>query len=189
MTIPKFVEWRSWTVFKVPRKTSLAQMLLMASQMKLPRNFVRIVTVCRLVVIRSSMRQISFGESFIRKIQVQSNYYWKKDNSAIVYLNSFDLFKFSRNLMSNVVIFYDDHLVHTLKRSEVLTFAGFLSMCGGLLGLFLGISALSIIELIYYATLDLFFGIHRRKSITMVLPVRQKDINTNISVVSATSTH
>lgn len=93
-------------------------------------------------------------------------------------LVSISFFRFN---ISNVVIFYDDHLVNTLNRSEVLSFAGFLSMCGGLLGLFLGISALSIIELVYYATLRLFWRIRQRKYETMILPLQQTDINTEAS--------
>ena len=40
----------------------------------------------------------------------------------------------------------------------------FLASCGGFLGLFLGMSALSIIELLYYSTLRLFWTFRRIKS-------------------------
>lgn len=40
----------------------------------------------------------------------------------------------------------------------------FLAICGGLLGLCLGISLLSIIELVYYSTLRLYWTIRRSSS-------------------------
>ncbi|XP_031632077.1 pickpocket protein 28-like [Contarinia nasturtii] len=57
----------------------------------------------------------------------------------------------------NVSIFYGNHQVETLKRTEAYSFNDFLAICGGLLGLFLGISLLSIMELVYYFTIRLFF--------------------------------
>lgn len=81
------------------------------------------------------------------------------ENRAISYKISHKNFRKPR---STAKIFFNDHQVTALKRSEMYTFAGFLSMCGGLLGLFLGVSALSVIELIYYVTLHLFWWIHQR---------------------------
>lgn len=42
-----------------------------------------------------------------------------------------------------------------LNRTEIYTMADFMASCGGLLGLYMGISLLSIVELIYYFTLRL----------------------------------
>jgi acid-sensing ion channel, other len=41
----------------------------------------------------------------------------------------------------------------TLRRYESITFSEFLAQAGGMLGLFAGISALSIIEFVYFVTL------------------------------------
>ncbi|XP_055294959.1 pickpocket protein 28-like [Sitodiplosis mosellana] len=54
--------------------------------------------------------------------------------------------------------------VETVKRVELYTFSDFLAICGGLLGLFLGISALSIIELVYYFTLRWFWIVRRSRT-------------------------
>lgn len=62
--------------------------------------------------------------------------------------------------------------VDALRRTEVYTFTNFLAICGGLLGLFLGISALSIVEFIYYATLRLFLII--RNSGNRVIPFKRR---------------
>jgi amiloride-sensitive sodium channel len=40
----------------------------------------------------------------------------------------------------------------TLLRSERYGFIDFISNCGGLMGLFMGISILSIVEIFYYTT-------------------------------------
>lgn len=54
--------------------------------------------------------------------------------------------------------------VKTLLQSEFYTFPEFLSVCGGLFGLFLGVSALSIIEFAYHFTLRLFWTIYHRNT-------------------------
>jgi amiloride-sensitive sodium channel len=43
-----------------------------------------------------------------------------------------------------------------LERSEVFGIVDFIGNCGGLLGLFMGVSVLSIIEFIYYFTIRFF---------------------------------
>lgn len=48
-----------------------------------------------------------------------------------------------------------------MKMSAQFGFTDFLSQCGGLLGLFMGVSILSIVEVIYYFTIKLM---HRKSS-------------------------
>jgi hypothetical protein len=43
-----------------------------------------------------------------------------------------------------------------LERSELFGIVDFIGNCGGLLGLFMGVSVLSIIEFIYYFTIRFF---------------------------------
>lgn len=78
--------------------------------------------------------------------------------------------------MTMLSIFFEDYQMKTVKRNEVHTFTDFLAICGGVLGLFLGISALSIIELVYYTTLRLFWNIRREKYENIVLLSEQKGI-------------
>lgn len=52
-------------------------------------------------------------------------------------------------------IFFKENYLIALIRSETVTPSDFLANCGGLLGLFMGISVLSIVELFYYFTLRL----------------------------------
>lgn len=66
--------------------------------------------------------------------------------------------------MSSVMIYFDTHLIGMLKRVEHYTLTDFLAACGGLLGLCLGISALSIIEFLYFFTLRLYWSLSECKS-------------------------
>lgn len=61
----------------------------------------------------------------------------------------------------DLVVYFKDIEIDTMKRKEVYTVVDFLAICGSLLGLFLGISALSIVELIYYSTFRWFWYFRR----------------------------
>lgn len=52
----------------------------------------------------------------------------------------------------------------SINRLETSTMPDFISSCGGLLGLFMGISVLSIIEFVYYFTLRLCCQFRRQKT-------------------------
>lgn len=81
---------------------------------------------------------------------------------------------------SSVTIFFRDHDVVTLKRSERYSFTDFLAICGGLFGLFLGVSALSIIEFLYYLTLRLYLTLRQWKIQNTVVPYKRTPINSVI---------
>ena len=65
----------------------------------------------------------------------------------------------------------------TQKRIERMTHSDFLAICGGLFGLFLGISVLSIIEFVYYSTLHLYWMIRRSRADNAVVPFKKPNIN------------
>lgn len=73
-------------------------------------------------------------------------------------------------------------------RSEMYTTAIFIANCGGLLGLFLGISMLSIIEFIYFSTLRLYLSLRRWKSEHKVVPFERK-YNNNIFIDMPNENH
>lgn len=63
---------------------------------------------------------------------------------------------------------------HTVTRVDTYTWTNFLADCGGFIGLFLGISALSGVELIYYTTLRLFWKFRQSNhKIIIVLPAKE----------------
>lgn len=63
-------------------------------------------------------------------------------------------------------IFFESDYIQTKIGVETCTIGEFLGICGGLLGLFLGVSALSVIELVYYTTLRLFWSIRHSRAET-----------------------
>lgn len=58
--------------------------------------------------------------------------------------------------LSKVVIFFKEEEFHVSKRSELYSGFELVGTIGGLLGLYMGISVLSVLELIYYFSLRLF---------------------------------
>ncbi|XP_068083951.1 pickpocket protein 28-like [Anabrus simplex] len=67
--------------------------------------------------------------------------------------------RFKNKLWGSIFVFFKDMQIMTNKRSELYGPADFLANCGGLLGLFLGFSILSFIEIFYFLTLRLFFNL------------------------------
>ena len=64
--------------------------------------------------------------------------------------------------------------IETDERVERFTVIDFLAYCGGLLGVCMGISVLSLIELVYFPTLRLFWAIRQWKSENRVTPLKQE---------------
>lgn len=63
------------------------------------------------------------------------------------------------------------------RRNEQYTNTDFLAVCGGLLGLCLGVSALSIIEFFYYSTIRLFWSLQKWNSDNLVKPFKSTRID------------
>lgn len=70
-------------------------------------------------------------------------------------INDFDCSK----IFTVTEVLFKTLLMDTSERIELYSVADFLAICGSLLGLFVGASVLSIIELIYFATLHLFWKV------------------------------
>jgi amiloride-sensitive sodium channel len=71
-------------------------------------------------------------------------------------------FQFSAQF-ARLTIFFKDAQFITSKRSELYGTTDFLANCGGLLGLFMGVSILSIVELFYYCTIRPYYIIKKQK--------------------------
>ncbi|XP_059219966.1 pickpocket protein 28 [Stomoxys calcitrans] len=67
--------------------------------------------------------------------------------------------------ISHLVVHFKDNEFITSKRSELYGFSDFLANCGGVLGLFMGFSILSFVEIIYHATLRLWSNMRSRKNV------------------------
>lgn len=66
-------------------------------------------------------------------------------------------------LRSRLSIFFKEAQFLTSKRSELYGTTDFLANCGGLLGLFMGVSTLSIVEIIYFCTVRLITNLKMRR--------------------------
>ncbi|XP_031638214.1 pickpocket protein 28-like [Contarinia nasturtii] len=66
--------------------------------------------------------------------------------------------------LARLSIFFKEHQFITSKRSELYGLTDFMANCGGLLGLFMGVSMLSIVEVIYYFTLRLGCTLRLRRT-------------------------
>jgi acid-sensing ion channel, other len=71
--------------------------------------------------------------------------------------------------MARLIIFFKDEQFMAIRRSRMYGSNEFLADCGGLLGLFMGVSFMSILEIIYFATVRLYFNLkkmqrHRKKA-------------------------
>uniref|UniRef100_A0AAG5DSI9 Uncharacterized protein n=1 Tax=Anopheles atroparvus TaxID=41427 RepID=A0AAG5DSI9_ANOAO len=80
-----------------------------------------------------------------------------------------------RVTMSKVAIFFKKSHIITSRRSELYGMVDFLANCGGLLGLFMGVSILSLLEICYYITMRPFSlrkKKERRRSNREAMPCR-----------------
>ncbi|XP_055843606.1 pickpocket protein 28-like [Episyrphus balteatus] len=62
-------------------------------------------------------------------------------------------YNYSKTRISQVRIHFKDHQFNGLKRSELYSTTDLIANCGGLLGLFMGVSILSMVEFVYFFTL------------------------------------
>ncbi|XP_067647186.1 pickpocket protein 28 [Eurosta solidaginis] len=68
----------------------------------------------------------------------------------------------ANNKMSRVSIFFKESQFLTSRRSELYGTTDFLANCGGLLGLFMGVSILSIVEIAYFCSVRLCTNLRMR---------------------------
>lgn len=79
-------------------------------------------------------------------------------------------------------MYKEPHFI-SIDRSETSTFSAFISNCGGLMGLFMGASLLSIVEIVYYLILWLFFKIRRQEIFQSVREIWVRRISKPIQMV------
>lgn len=63
---------------------------------------------------------------------------------------------------ARLAIFFKDKQFITSKRSELYGPTDFIANCGGLLGLFMGVSLLSVVEIVYHFTLRVCCNLRKR---------------------------
>lgn len=63
-----------------------------------------------------------------------------------------------------LAVSFKENQFFAAHRRELYGRTDFLANCGGLLGLFMGFSLLSVVEVVYYCTLRLFCNLRRRRA-------------------------
>jgi hypothetical protein len=71
---------------------------------------------------------------------------------------------FVRDNIAIIHLFFVDNAYGGFTKSELIGFTEFLSGCGGLLGLFMGFSVISLIEIAYFLTLRPYCAQKRKES-------------------------
>lgn len=118
----------------------------------------------------------SYGINTNKFIECEKiNIYWIEFIN-VKFTKSFLSVSFSM-LPSSVMIFFREQEVVAIQRTALYTYTDFLAICGGLLGLLLGVSALSVIEFIYYSTLRLYWTLRGLKANNTVVPVNRNLIS------------
>lgn len=76
-----------------------------------------------------------------------------------------------------IAVLFKNQQYYNLYRSELYGTMDFIAACGGILSLFMGISLLSVIEIIYFATLRLTCNLHKRNMAKKRMLAQQKMMN------------
>lgn len=65
--------------------------------------------------------------------------------------------------MARLAVFFKENQFLTSRRSELYGTTDFLANVGGLLGLFMGVSMISFVELVYFCTVRLISNLRMRR--------------------------
>lgn len=68
-------------------------------------------------------------------------------------------------LKSRVLITFRDEQFFASRRAEMYSEIDFIASCGGILGLFMGFSILSIVEIVYFSTLRISCSLRKRRQV------------------------
>lgn len=114
--------------------------------------------------MNSTQTQASIVSSF--------NYFTTLNNCVILFLPYSNTDFLAGNMFYSPIINHNEiTLTYILQQAFILT------VCGGILGLCLGISALSIIECLYFLTLRLYWSINQWKPKKAIEPIEPRRIN------------
>lgn len=82
-----------------------------------------------------------------------------------------------RRRHSRIFISFKDEQFFASRRSEIYGATDFIAECGGILGLFMGISILSVVEILYFSTLRIGCSIYKRRKMKKRRKQQLKELN------------
>lgn len=88
---------------------------------------------------------------------------------------------------AKLVVQYKESEFFAMKRSELYGMTDFIANCGGLLGLFIGVSLLSFVEVFYFCTIKCFSTyriFQRSKMTTRITAATSGPVQNNSSCVT-----
>jgi Amiloride-sensitive sodium channel len=111
------------------------------------RKFHRPISIGQPCLLRSKTRWTSF---------LSTDAHGPRDDISL----NFNFFSSSQ--LARFTLFFKEGQFITSKRSELYGRTDFLANCGGLLGLFMGVSLISILEILYFCTIRLACNLRMR---------------------------
>lgn len=111
----------------------------------------------------AACRSVQYGADK-REAKLFDNQY-KKVEKQYINANGSVGIKMVKYEMTKLYITFKDSEFFAMKRSELYGLTDFIANCGGLLGLFMGVSLLSFVEIIYFFTVRFCIGIFNRHKI------------------------
>ncbi|KAG4078941.1 hypothetical protein HA402_010893 [Bradysia odoriphaga] len=115
-----------------------------------------------------SCSSLSYDVEFsLAKFRLQKYFAAKKQSfegyecEPIQHFTEMYLYNFSHDV-TRIFISFKDNQFFASRRSQLYGKTDFLANCGGLLGLFMGFSFLSLVEAVYFCTLRLACNLRRR---------------------------
>lgn len=127
---------------------------------------------CTSIEYSGNINHIKYDLEVLQKSDGVSKLKWEMMNwMQYELMKYFANYNCSSSRPSRLAIYFRSTDVVVMKSAEKYNFTNFLSNCGGLLGLFLGVSLLSMIEFIYFFTLRLYWTIRRSTSENVVTQV------------------
>lgn len=103
--------------------------------------------------------RISRHKNFAQILNEKLSFKWYAEkfntNETFAYDVLYNFNSDSNQSYGNLKIYFKENEFITSKRSELYGRTEFLAACGGILGLFIGVTALSFVEIFYYFTLRL----------------------------------
>lgn len=104
-------------------------------------------------------------------------------------MNAIQLFFFyiHRRQYARIIITFKENQFFAWRRSELYGGTDFIANCGGLLGLFMGVSVLSIVEALYFCTIRLCCNLRRRRMLKKRREAQEKLLTAQSALIETTN--
>ncbi|XP_048479066.1 pickpocket protein 28-like [Plutella xylostella] len=124
----------------------------MRASLGLEKEACRCLPACNSVTYEAEILKTEYNfKNYIKNLYKLINVTYLEGNDSVEY--------------SVIEVYYKQERFPSIRRSELFGVTDVVANCGGLLGLFLGFSFLSLVEIVYFTTLRLFCQIRRRKQL------------------------